>query len=312
MSHAGTLVAPKLRGHLDARAVLVLLACCACWGCGQVTIKIANAGISPVLQVALRSLLSGSLVFVWALLRGVPLFQRDRTLWPGIAVGALFGTEFALLYVGLDQTTASRGVVFLYSAPFVVACGAHFLIPGDRLDLARTLGLAAAFVGLLVAMGESLGPSARPTLAGDVMCLLAAVLWGATTILVRTSALRTVAPEKTLLYQLAVSGLLLLPVSLALGEPGVTDFSLPVALSFAYHVVLVAFVSFLAWFWLLRHYPPTRLAAFTFLVPVFGVMAGNLVLGEPFTLSLGISLALIAGGIALVNRPAPPPVAHGP
>lgn len=306
MNRAQALAPPKAAQHLDLRAVIILLACCACWGGGQVTIKIANTGISPVLQVALRSLLSGSLVLAWALLRGVRLFERDRTLWPGVAVGALFGAEFALLYIGLDHTTASRGVVFLYSAPFVVACGAHFLIPGDRLNLPKALGLAAAFVGLLVAMGDSWGPGGRSTFQGDVMCLLAAVLWGATTVLVRISSLRSVAPEKTLLYQLAVSGALLLPLSLALGEPGITDFSLPVALSFAYHVVLVAFVSFLAWFWMLRHYPPTRLAAFTFLVPVFGVMAGNLMLGEPFTLSLAIALALIAGGIALVNRPAKP------
>lgn len=291
--------------HLDLRAVLVLLACCACWGVGQVTIKIANTGISPVFQVALRSLLSGSLVFSWALMRGVPLFARDRSFWPGIAVGTLFAVEFALLYVGLVHTTASRGVVFLYSAPFVVACGAHFLIPGDRLTLAKSLGLVAAFVGLLVAVGEGLHGAGGATLAGDLMCLAAAVLWGATTLVVRTTALRTVPPEKTLLYQLLVSGVVLLPVSWALGERGVTDLSLPVVLSFAYHVIAVAFASFLAWFWLLRHYPPTRLAAFTFLVPVFGVIAGNMMLGELFTLSLAVALVLIAIGIALVNRPPP-------
>lgn len=306
MSHAATLAPPRIRDSLDLRAVVILLACCACWGGGQVTIKIANTGISPVLQCALRSLLSGSLVFAWALLRGVPLFERDRTFWPGVVVGALFGLEFAMLYVGLNHTTASRGVVFLYSAPFVVACGAHVLIPSDRLTLPKTLGLVAAFVGLLVAMREGLSGSGQPTIYGDLLCLGAAVLWGATTVVVRITPLKSVAPEKTLLYQLAVSGLMLLPLSFALGEPGVTDLSAPVVISFAYHVIAVAFVSFLAWFWLLRHYPPTRLAAFTFLVPVFGVIAGNLMLAEPFTITFGIALLLIAVGIALVNRPGTP------
>src|SRR3990170_728715 len=106
--------------RLDTRAVLVVTACCACWGVNQVAIKIANAGISPILQVGLRSLLAGVLVLFWAKARGVRLFERDRTLWPGIAAGLLFGTEFVALYFGLTLTTASRGVVLLYLAPFVV------------------------------------------------------------------------------------------------------------------------------------------------------------------------------------------------
>jgi drug/metabolite transporter (DMT)-like permease len=65
---------------------------------------------------------------------------------------------------------------------------------------------------------------------------------------------------------------------------------------------VVAVLSYLGWFWLVRTYPPSRLAAFTFLSPAFGVLAGLLVLGEQPTLSLGLALVLIAGGIWLVNR----------
>jgi hypothetical protein len=121
--------------RLDAAAVLAVTACCASWGVNQVAIKIANAGISPVLQVGLRSAFALVLVFAWARARGVRLFERDRTLWSGIVAGLLFGLEFVLMYVGLMHTTASRGVVLLYLAPFVVAFGAHYLIPGDRLSV---------------------------------------------------------------------------------------------------------------------------------------------------------------------------------
>ena len=79
-------------------------------------------------------------MFAWARARGVPLFERDRTLWPGIVAGLLFCLEFVLMYLGLEHTTASRGVVLLYLAPFVVAFGAHYLIPGDRLTVAKVTG----------------------------------------------------------------------------------------------------------------------------------------------------------------------------
>jgi len=288
--------------RLDARAVLVVTACCASWGVNQVAIKIANAGISPILQAGLRSLFAGVLVFAWSAARGVRLFERDGTLWAGLFAGVLFGAEFLILYVGLSLTTASRAVVLLYLAPFVVAFGAHYLIPGDRLTIAKIVGLTAALGGLAVAMGEGLAAPGRPTLLGDLLSLLAAVMWGATTVLVRSTALRSAAPEKTLLYQLGISAILLPQASWLLGEPGIVELSPPVLAAFVYTFVVVAFASYIAWFWLVRNYSPTRVSAFTFLSPVFGVMAGNLMLGEAFTPSLAAALALIAFGIYLVNR----------
>lgn len=287
---------------LDARAVALLLACCAAWGLNQVAIKVANQGISPMLQAGLRSVLASVLVFAWAMLRGIPLFQSDRTLIAGILAGLLFAGEFVLLYIGLDYTTASRGIVFLYLAPFVVAAGAHFLVPGDRMTWMKTFGLLAALIGLAAAMGEGLTAPGRPTLVGDLLCLAAAVMWGATTVLVRASALRLASTEKTLIYQLAVSAVVLPLASFAAGEPGFVALSPRVLAAFAYTVLVVAVLSYLAWFWLVSTHPPSHLAAFTFLSPAFGVLAGLVVLGEQPTVSLGIALVLIAVGIWLVNR----------
>jgi len=304
---AASAAKPRMKDHLDLRAVLIMLACCLCWAGGQVTIKIANTGISPVLHAGLRSVIAGLLVFAWAAFRGIPLFARDRTLGPGLLIGVMFSIEFMLLFWGLSFTTASRGVVFLYCAPFVVAAGAHLFVPGDRLTLLKTLGLVAALAGLLVAVRESFFGTGESTLLGDMMCLGAAVLWGLVSLVARTSSLHKAPPEKTLLYQLAVSAVLLPLASLGIGEAGVTNLSGPVVFSIVYHAVPLAFVSFLAWYWLLSTYSPTRMAAFTFLTPVFGVIMGNLILGEALTFSLVLALALIAFGIALVNRPAPAP-----
>ena len=70
-----------------------------------------------------------------------------------------------------------------------------------------------------------------------------------------------------------------------------------------YQTVIVAFASYIAWFWLVKHYPPSRLAAFSFLTPVFGVACGAVLLGEQVSAALIAALVLIAGGIVLVNRP---------
>ncbi|MDR2240460.1 MAG: DMT family transporter [Zoogloeaceae bacterium] len=291
------------KNHLDAQAMILMLVLCMAWGLQQVAIKVAMSGVSPVWQAGLRSIGATLLVWAWAAHKGIRLFERDGTLFPGLLSAALFAGEFAFIYWGLGYTSASRGVVFLYTAPFMVAFGAHCFLPGERLRPMQWLGLAFAFAGILAAFGESLGMPTRRQLLGDGMLFLGAVLWAATTLVIKSSRLSKVNPAKTLFYQLAGSALALPCVALALGEPGVIALTPLTLLSIAYQTALIAFASYLAWFWLLTHYPAGRLAAFSFLTPLFGVLAGALLLGEHVGPVLAAALGLVVFGIWLVNRP---------
>ncbi|HEY0878923.1 MAG TPA: DMT family transporter [Zeimonas sp.] len=287
---------------LPPRAIATQIVLCLIWGLGQVATKVGNTGISPVWQAALRSIGATLLLSAWILRRGVPMREREETIVPGVIVGVLFAAEFVCLFIGLVHTTAVRAVLLLYAAPFFVALGAHAFVPGDRLTRQKTLGLAAAFTGLVVAFGGRLGSNDGSALLGDALCLAAAFFWAATTIVIKASALRRARPELTLLYQLGISAVVLVALSYAFGEPGVFAPSPIVWASLAFQTVVIACASYLAWFWLVAHYRATTLHAFTFLTPLFGVLAGAVLLDEPIGASLGIALALIASGIVLVNR----------
>lgn len=291
--------------HLDRFAIALMIVLCLIWGVQQVTIKLANAGISPVLQAGLRSVGATVLVWAWATARGVKLFEPDRTLRPGLLAGLLFAVEFALIFWALEFTTASRGVIFLYTAPFFVALGAVWLLPNEHMRRAQWVGMALAFSGIVVLFGENLLRPAGRAWIGDLMMLVAAMLWGATTLTVKASTLGRAAPEKMLLYQLAVSALLLPALSVAFGERGVFAATPLVWASLAFQTVVVAAASYVCWFWLIRHYPATRLSSFSFLTPVFGVLAGGLLLDEALTPAVFAALALVGAGIWIANRPAP-------
>lgn len=293
------------RSQLDAAAILLMVLLCACWGFNQVAIKLANAGISPILQAGIRSAGSTLLVWLWSRHRRVPLFERDGTLGLGIVIGLLFAAEFVFLYGSLVYTSASRAVLFLYTAPFIVALGAHLLIPGERLRPIQGLGLLSAFAGVALAFGDALRFPTYRELLGDGMAFIAAILWGATTVVVKASRLTRISPHKVLLYQLAVSALCLPALSWLVGEPGIVDPSPLVLGMLGYQIVIVAGASYLAWFWLVSRYPAGRLSSFSFLTPLFGLLAGALLLGEPVSLALLGALVLVALGIFLVNR-APP------
>ena len=294
---------PPNRPQLDRLAIVMMVVLCTIWGLQQAAIKVANAGISPLWQAGLRSLGATLLVLAWARLRGVRLSEADGTLVPGLLAGLMFAAEFALIFGALQYTTASRGVIFLYTAPFMVALGAVWLLPHEHMRRAQWAGMALAFAGVLALFGESLLRPAGEAWIGDLMMLLAAVAWAATTLTVKVTRLARASAEKTLLYQLAVSALALLPLSLAFGEPGVFASTTAVWASLAFQIVIVAAASYLAWFWLISQYPATRLSSFSFLTPVMGVLAGALLLGETLTPAIYLALTLVGAGIWIANRP---------
>ena len=289
-------------GRLGVLPVALLLLCCLAWGLNQVAIKVGVAGISPLMGAGLRSLVAAALVWLWCGLRGEPMFRRDGTGPFGLLIGLLFAGEVALIYWGLAYTTASRSVIFLYSAPFFVALGAHRYIPGERLTRARTAGLVVAFAGLCLACADALYLPSRRELFGDMLELAAGFLWGATTVVIKKGGRVPLTPSRMLFYQLAISSVALIGASLALREPGVVAPTVPVLAALAYQAVIVAFASYLAWFWLLRRYPASDLAPYLFWTPLAGVLAGWGLLGDPLNANLGAAAALVALGIYLVNR----------
>lgn len=290
--------------RLDLFAVALLTLLCVFLGIGQVAMKVANAGISPLLQAGLRSLLAAALVGLLCLVRGISLRIDRATLLPMIVSALFFTAEFALLYPGIDRTTASRAVIFLYTSPFVVAAGAHFLIPGDRLTWSKTAGLLAALAGVMIVLAgrETAGAS---SLTGDLLCLAGGISWGFLTLTVRATRLASVRPERVIFMQLLISGVLLYLISLAYGERGITDPSPLVLGAFAYTVVFVAFITFTTSLWLMTRYPASRVMAFLMITPAFGVAAGVLLLGEPLTIHLVLGLVVVVLGLWLVNRPVP-------
>ena len=290
---------------LDGTAIGLLVACCLFWGFQQVLVKATLAEVPPVYQASIRFAAASALIWLWCRLRGITLFGRDGTLAAGLLAGLLFAGEFACLYAGLHLTTASRATVFLYTSPFWVAVLLPLFVKSERLHRLQWLGLAMAFVGVALALRDGLTATSQPMQwLGDLLALGGGLLWGLTTVVIRSTGLARLSAEKLLFYQVAVSAVTLPFLSLALGEVWVTTFSPFAITSLLVQTVVGAFASYLTWMWLLGRYPATKMSAFVCLTPVFAVMFGGLWLSEPITLSLIAALVLVTAGIGLVGRKA--------
>jgi drug/metabolite transporter (DMT)-like permease len=288
------------KDRIDALGATALVTFALLMGVNQVLIKLVNVGLAPAFQAGLRSACALPFVLLFAWAAGRRLTIRDGSLGGGIVCGLFFSAEFLLLFEGLEHTAVSRASVLFYSMPVWVAVGAHFLIPGETLTLRRVLGLVLALGGVALALSEEPPSFAPDALIGDLMCLGAAGCWAGITLVVRTTRLARSDPEMQLVYQLVVSAIVLLAAAPLLGDT-VREVTPAILGIFAFQVLVIVAFGFLLFFWVLRHYPASDMASFTFLAPLFGVLAGWAILDEPLSPGILGALALVGTGIVLVN-----------
>ena len=290
-------------GRLPVSAGLILVLLCFLWGAQAVSIKFSNQGMPPLMAGALRSLVAGVLVWAYARMRGRGVAFPAGQTRHALVIGLLFGLEFLFVYWGLAFTPASRSAIFLYTHPFWVALGAHFVLKGDRLTAVKFLGLVLAFGGVAAVFQARSPELPRLYWVGDLMELSAAIFWAATTLYIkRISEKISLDHFQTLFAQLIYSFPVLALGSVLFELPADLDLSLVVCAALFFQSVVVAFASYLVWFWLIHRHTVSRLAAFTFMAPLFAVILGGLVLDEPVTFLVWVALACVGGGVYVVNR----------
>jgi drug/metabolite transporter (DMT)-like permease len=289
---------------LSPGAIALMLLLCLSWGFNQIAVKLVLPDIPPMLQATIRSTGALLVLFLIAQFRGVKMFERDGTLRAGLLAGVIFGIEFVLIYRGLYLTSASRAVVFLYTTPFFVALGSYVFL-GERLRASQWGGLALCFAGVALAIRVPQADVDANVLLGDLMIVAGGALWAATTLIVKATSLLKAPAEKGLGYQVAIS-IPILGFAAWLSGETIARLPGPLALSLmAYQAFWVVGLTFLLWFALIKTYSASKLSAFTFITPLFGVVASYFIMHDTLSLAFGAAALLVISGLYLVNRPSP-------
>ena len=160
-----------------------------------------------------------------------------------------------------------------------------------------------SFAGVALAIGVPQANVDANVLFGDLLIVAGAAMWAVTTLMVKATALIRAPAEKGLGYQVAVS----IPIFVfAAWVSGETLTHMPSALSLsllAYQAFWVVGLTFLLWFALVKAYSASKLSAFTFITPLFGVVASYFIMHDTLTLAFGAAAVLVIAGLYLVNRP---------
>jgi drug/metabolite transporter (DMT)-like permease len=273
------------------------------WASAYVPSKVGATAAPPLWFLVVRFLVAGLVMGAIAVSLQRP-FPARRSQW---LVYAMLGVLGNAAYLGLTYSALGRGLasgmgsIVASTNPLILALVAPRLL-GEALTWRKGLGLALGFGGVVgVMLARSGADTARPTEVG--LSLLGVTSNVASTILFKRArgstdllAINTI--------QLVAAGLALIPVAALLERDATVLWSPTLLASFVYLVGVLSVGASLLWFWLLSRGAASRVSAFYFLTPIFGLAFGALLLGEAIGPGDAVGLVAVALGILLVQREA--------
>ena len=278
---------------LPFRHFLLALAVVAVWGTNFVVIKFALAHLPPLLFAALR--------FTLALLPAMFLLPRPAVRWQNLAAyGLLIGVgQFGLLYVAMNGHISPGIASLVIQVQVFFTIGLSMRVTGERVRPFQVVALTLASCGIVVILRHTDGTT---TLVGLLLVVLAALSWA----LANIAAVRG-APANMLAYVVWASAFAIVPLfalSLAIegwdaALAGVRAADLATWAAVAWQSWANTLFGYVAWGWLLARHPAATITPLALLVPVFGIGASALLLGESLPAWKLTAAALVMAGLAL-------------
>ena len=280
-------------------AVAAISVLCVLFGSNAIAIKMSFAGFGPFTAAGLRFAMASAAILLWAMATGRPFAVKKEQRVHLLVLSIIFTVQLSLFYFGLSMTNASRGILILNFQPFVVLILAHFFIPDDSISKKKTAGLVLGFAGVSFVFLDHVGASAGIR-TGDFFILGTTILWGINAVYVK----RIVDGFRVfhiVLYPMLFSVPLFLLEGFAWDPVMVGQIDLIALAALLYQGLVTAAFGFVVWNYFLKIYGVVTVHSFIFIMPMSGVLLSGLILGEPITKNILVSLVLIGSGIFVVN-----------
>jgi drug/metabolite transporter (DMT)-like permease len=270
------------------------------WASAFVPSRVLAHSAPPLSILWIRFLIAGGLLFAGVRLAGLPV-PRDGGTWLRLLLLGILGNSLylGLNYEALRHLSAGMGSIVASTNPLILALLAPWLLR-EPLTPRKLAGLLLGFAGVVLTMHSR--AHTQEARLEDVLLSAAGVLaFVFSNIIYKRMKVR---PHPVVLNaaQLFLAGLALLPAALATEGPPQIDWTFPVVASLAFLIVVLSIGASMLWFWILHHGEASRVSAYFFLTPVFGLLLGALLLGEPLAPLDAVALAVITFGLWLVTR----------
>jgi drug/metabolite transporter (DMT)-like permease len=282
--------------------LLLLLALGAIWGSSYLFIRVAVAEVPVLTLVGGRLLVSAAVL--WGLLpilgHSIP---RKRSLWGAYAFMGFFSGTLPYALISWGEQTISSGLAALLQAtmPIFTVIMAHFFASDERMTLKGVLGVIVGFAGVSILILPELRGGVQANVLGQLAVVVSSVSYAGAAIFAR-GHLRGQPPLVSTMGQMTMGAVFTLPVALVVDRPSGLSPSLPAMSSWLSLTLLGTVVAYVIYYSLIERTSATFVSTVTYIIPVFGLILGALVLGEELNGLLLGSLALILLGELLVRK----------
>jgi drug/metabolite transporter (DMT)-like permease len=273
------------------------------WGGTFFFVELLVPHLPPLTIVLLRVALAGAVLAPVLMLRGLPL-PRGAGIWAALAVMAFLNNvvPFSLYAAAQGQITGGLAAILNATTPLFGVVVAHLATRDERLTRLRAAGVAVGFGGVVIMVGGAAASEAPATVAAYVACLVAAACYALSGVWGRRFGAAGLQPIPVALSQMLLASAMMLPLAAVFEQPWTLPMPPPVAwLAIIGMAVLSTALAYLLYFGLLARAGATNLLLVTFLIPASAIGLGVLVLGEVLLARHVAGLALILGGLALID-----------
>jgi drug/metabolite transporter (DMT)-like permease len=272
---------------------------CFLFGANAVAVKISLNGFGVFTTLALRFFFGALLITIWAKFTGRAFTINKKQTRQVIIIGFIFGIQVSLYYYGIKMSNASRATLLINLQPFFILILAHFFLPDDRITIKKVAGISLGFIGLYFIFRDNQAVS-QNFRQGDLLVLASSLIW-ASNMIYKKKIIHTFQTFQIVLYPM-LSALPFLCLEAIVFDPEMfMEINKDAVLALLYQIFVTASFGFVVWNYLLKKYGVTALHSFVFIIPATGVFLGGLLLNEPITKNLTISLLLIISGIIIVH-----------
>ncbi|MCU0453782.1 MAG: EamA family transporter [Bacteroidetes bacterium] len=286
------------RGRMIAGFIVI----CLIWGSTWLAIKEGLDSIPPFLGAALRFVAASFLLRLVMWQQGERPPRTTAYWWLMFETGMLSSAvPFGLVYWGQGQISSGMSAILFATFPFFVAIAARLRIPGDRLTITSVTGILLGFAGVLsIFWSELFADHASPM--GMAAVVLSAGLQAYALITIRLKAAHL--HSATLTYgNMVVGAIVLGAASLALEDLSTARFDARAVISVLYLAAFGTVVTFVIYYWLVKHMHPVVLALSAFITPILAVTLGSFVLNERLGGEVLGGSALVLLGVLVANAP---------
>lgn len=273
---------------------------CILFGGNAVAVKISFQGLGIYTTASIRFFVAALVIWAWASLTKKPLRITSVQFLKIVPLGMIFFCQLSLFYMGLSRTTASHGTLIANALPFVIMVLAHFFIPGETITWKKTIGLLIGFTGVIILFSDQM-TMGTGVLDGDIIVLMAVLFWGCNAVYVK-KIIHDFNPAQITLYPMAMALPFLISCSFWFDDQMVKSLNTGIVSAMFYQTFVTASFAFIAWNTLVKKYGTTVLHSFVFIMPLAGVSFGVILLKEPLTPNLMVSIMLVTAGLIVVNK----------